>query len=332
MNSEPSSREAGPRAGRAPRRLTIAVLTYRRPRDIAEILPLLVLQGGLVARADLGVEVAVIDNDPASGAREFVAAYAAHPDGPVAIRYEHEPVPGISAARNRALSSSGGSDLLVFIDDDERPSERWLPELLATFDRYRPAAVVGPVVSAFDVAPSDWVAAGGFFTRRRLPTGTEVDVAATNNLLLDLAFVRRVGVRFDLDFGITGGDDTMFTRQLVGSGGRIVWCAEAVVTDVVPAERTTRRWVVLRALSSGNSWSLVAVKLQQSARRRAAERLRLTARGLVRAAGGSARALAGYATRRQGWQARGVRTAARGIGMLLGAYGYAYQEYRRKDA
>lgn len=324
------TRAAGQPVGRR-RQLTVAVLTYRRPRDIAEVLPLLVGQGELVSGETLDVEVAVIDNDPAAGARAFVRGFGARADGPVKVRYEHEPVPGISAARNRALRSSSGSDLLVFIDDDERPSDRWLPELLTTFDRYQPSAVVGPVVSTFHVPPSDWVMSGGFFTRRRLLTGAPVDVAATNNLLLDLVEVRRCGLWFDLDFGITGGDDTMFTRQLVAGGGRIVWCAEAVVTDVVPAERTTRRWVVLRALSSGNSWSLVALKLQPSARHRIAERVKLTVRGVVRTAGGGVRALAGYATGRTTWQAKGVRTAARGIGMVLGAYGYGYKEYRRKD-
>lgn len=322
------SSESSYRVGR-PRHVTIAVLTYRRPRDIAEILPLLVQQGELVSGAGTTVGVTVVDNDPAAGARRLVTGFADASSSPVAVRYEHEPVPGISAARNRALTASDGSDVLVFIDDDERPSERWLAHLLTTFDEYRPGAVVGPVVSTFDVEPSDWVTAGGFFTRRRLTTGTSVVVAATNNLLLDLAVVRRLGLRFDLAFGISGGDDTMFTRELVRAGGSIVWCAEAVVTDVVPETRITWRWVVLRALSSGNSWSLVAVALQSSAWRRTVERGHLTAKAVVRAAGGIGQAGLGYAMGRRAWQARGVRTAARGLGMLLGAYGYAYQEYRR---
>ena len=37
--------------------------------------------------------------------------------------------------------------------------------------------------------------AGRFFNRRRLPTGTEVDVAATNNLLLDLIQLHELGLR-----------------------------------------------------------------------------------------------------------------------------------------
>lgn len=312
------------------RHVSIAVLTFERPLDIAEVLPLLVRNAESVRGPSTGVDVVVVDNSPAADARSFVASFSASSDADVAVRYEHEPVPGISAARNRALSASGSSDVLVFIDDDERPSEHWLAELLTTFDSYRPSAVVGPVISSFAVRPSAWVAAGGFFERRRLQTGTTVTVAATNNLLLDMATVRRLDLRFDPALGTTGGDDTMFTSQLVARGGSIIWCAEAVVTDVVPESRLTWRWVVLRALSSGNSWSTVTLKLESSAARRVAVRLHLTGRGIIRVAGGSARAVLGYSTGRLTWQARGVRTAARGIGMLLGAYGYAYEEYRRK--
>jgi succinoglycan biosynthesis protein ExoM len=312
------------------RRLTIAVLTFRRPRDLEEVLPLLIQQGERAVSPHLSAEVLVIDNDPAAGARAEVED-AATLSTKITVRYEHEPEPGISAARNRALDSSGTSNLLVFIDDDERPSDSWLAELLKTFELHRPTAVVGPVVSEFNVPLSDWVAAGGFFDRRRLVTGASVEVAATNNLLLDLDAVRGLDLHFDPAFGITGGDDTMFTRQLVARGGRIIWSAEAVVTDVVPAERITRRWVVMRALSSGNSWSLVALKLSPNRPRRAVERAKLTAKGLVRLVGGTGRAAVGSLLRDQPAQARGVRTSARGAGMLLGAYGYSYREYRRKD-
>ena len=67
--------------------------------------------------------------------------------------------------------------------------------------------------------------------------------AHSNNLLLDLRWSRRLGLRFDPRFGLTGGEDTMFTHDLVGRGGTIVWCDEAVVRESVPADRATRSWV-----------------------------------------------------------------------------------------
>ncbi len=307
--------------------LTIAVLTFRRPDDIAAALPLLAAQAAAVAGEALTVDLLVIDNDPAESARERVTAFAA--TSPVPVRYVPEPTAGISAARNRALTESADRDLLVFIDDDERPTDVWLSALLATYREHHSAAVVGPVISEFEVEPEPWIQAGRFFVRRRMPTGTTLDVAATNNLLLDLRVIRQHGLAFDPAFGIGGGEDTLFTRTLFKLGAPMVWCDEAIVLDIVPAARITRRWVTHRAFSSGNSWSLTSLALADSAAERAKVRTVSTVRGLVRLAGGVARLLVGVPTRSLGSRARGVRTIARGAGMVAGAWGYSYQEYRR---
>jgi succinoglycan biosynthesis protein ExoM len=300
--------------------VTIAVLTYRRPQHLAELLPALARQAAEVA-AD--VDILVVDNDPSGDARDLVRRAGA--DAPV--RYAHEAAPGIAAARNRALDDAT-SELLVFIDDDERPTPMWLARLLAVHARYRPVAVVGPVVSHYDSPPSRWVAAGGFFDRRRMPTGTPVRVAATNNLLLDLGWVRRNGLRFDARFGLSGGSDDLFTRQLHGRGGLMVWCDEAVVIDVVPASRVTRGWVLRRSYRIGNASSRVL--LDGTTRGwRLLLRLGLVGRGGVRVVVGAVRFLAGVLTGRVHHRARGMRTAARGAGMLSGSLGSVYSEYSR---
>lgn len=306
-------------AGPAPT-VVVAVLTYRRPDDLAAALPALVEQAR--AYGDRA-SVLVVDNDPDGGAAEAVAAADA------GVRYVHEPTPGIAAARNAALDAAVEADLLVFIDDDERPSARWLLDLLDTYELTRPQAVVGPVVSEYETEPDAWVAAGRFFDRRRLPTGTVVDVAATNNLVLDLTWVRAHGLRFDGRFGLSGGSDTLFTRSLVRAGGTMVWCDEAVVVDVVPADRVRRAWVLRRAYRSGNSWSRTAVELAASTRDRAGARAVCTGRGLVRIAGGAGRWLTGIVTRSLSHEAKGARTVMRGLGLVSGAWGSVYSEYRR---
>lgn len=308
--------------------IRIAVLTYKRPDDIAAALPRIFEQARAVSELPTPVDILVVDNDPAASAQEAVLAFAnAHPD--IAILYEHEPSPGISAARNRALDSSEDRDVLVFIDDDERPVGNWLAALLRTYRERRCAAVVGPVVSEYEVEPDDWIKAGRFFDRRRLATGTRVDVAATNNLLLDMGTVRRLDLWFDERFGISGGGDTMFTRTLHQKGGVLVWCDEAVVIDVVPASRVSRGWVVRRALRSGSSWSATSIQLATGRGHRALVRARLTGKGLTRVLGGSVRVLMGVTTRSLAHRARGQRTVARGAGMLSGAWGLLYSEYKR---
>ena len=304
--------------------MVIAVLTYCRPKDLEEMLPELLAQAGTVS---LPVEILVIDNDPQGGARDQVAAAAAS-SGPSRVRYVHEPSPGIASARNRALTEAADAELLIFIDDDERPTKQWLMQLLDTYATFRPAAVVGPVLSRYDTEPDLWIRAGGFFERRRFATGTPVSLAATNNLLLDLVQVRRLGLRFDERFGLSGGSDSLFTRQLHQRGGQMIWCDEAIVIDVVPADRLTREWVLQRAFRMGNTWS--RINLDDTANsERMLMRFTLLARGGVRVVGGLARYLAGLIVGQLPQRARGLRTAARGAGMLSGSVGSVYHEYRR---
>jgi glycosyltransferase involved in cell wall biosynthesis len=304
--------------------ITLAVATYQRPHLLRSLLPLLEQQAEEVRAEGWAVEVLVVDNDPAATAAEVVDQAAG-----VAVRYVVESHPGIAAARNRALDEARGSDLLVFIDDDEHPHEGWLRALVGTRERAGAAAVAGAVISAFDGTLVPWVAAGDFFRRRRPATGTRIDVAATNNLLLDLAVVRGLGLRFDEAFGLTGGSDTLFTRQLTAAGHLMVWCDEAVVTDRVPAARMTRSWVLRRAFRSGNSLTRVDLVLATSGRQRLAARWRAVRRGAPRLAGGAAQWAAGALSRRLAPQAKGLRTAARGLGMIAGMAGVAYTEYRR---
>lgn len=302
--------------------VVVSMLTYRRPRDLMQAIPSILAQTTNLRPA---ATLMVIDNDPAASAREAVLAFDA--DG---VHYVHEPRPGIAAARNRALSEAPANALLIFIDDDERPHDRWLESLVNGYLQYRSAAVVGRVVSQYEQDPEEWIRVGRFFERRRMPSGTPVIAAATNNLLLDLSQIHALGLTFDEKFGESGGSDTLFTRQLNAAGRRMIWCDEAVVTDVVPVARLTRDWVLRRAFRSGNSWVRTSLELADSSSMRLQVRMKAAGVGTVRLVGGTAGLTLGALTTSTGLRARGLRTMARGSGMLAGAAGYTYREYRRK--
>lgn len=301
--------------------VTIAVLTYKR---VEQLVPLIHILREQAEGIDATASLLVVDNDPDAAARQ-PASEALRDAG----RYVHEPTPGIAAARNRALHEATDSSLLIFIDDDEVPVVGWLQQLLDEYLRSWPVAVVGPVVSSYEKQPEKWIQAGRFFDRRRLVSGTRVDVAATNNLLLDLDWLRRQGIEFDDSFGLSGGSDTLFSRQITAAGGEIVWCDEAVVHDIVPASRITREWVLQRAYRSGNSWSRSSLALEPSVVGRARVRTVLVARGTVRYVGGTVREVVGRVAGRVGAEAQGMRTRKRGAGMIAGAVGHVYSEYSR---
>ncbi|WP_082368952.1 glycosyltransferase family 2 protein [Arthrobacter sp. ERGS1:01] len=306
--------------------LVVGVLTYKRPEPLGRALVRVLEHAAALARDNSGVttEVLVVDNDPAGSARDMVRSLAAP-----GLRYVVEAEPGISAARNKALDEAASADILVYIDDDERPEELWLQPLLDTWRQTGAAAVMGRVVSEYESEPSPWVAAGTFFWRPRMPTGTVIAVAATGNLLLDMAQIRRSGVRFDPRLGLTGGEDSLFSRKLARRGYTLVWCDESVATDFVPAARLQRGWLLKRSWSHGNAATLVELMLARSPMSRAAVRVRAVVRGSIRIAAGAARNLAGRVTGSLRHQARGLRTAYHGAGMVAGGLGHVYKEYAR---
>ncbi|WP_256793612.1 glycosyltransferase [Terrabacter sp. Ter38] len=304
--------------------VTVAVPTFRRNDDLLELVPMLRdAAAALEQRPGFAVRVLIVDNDPAGGAEVIVRSMGEGVD------YVHEPVPGLSAVRSRAIAESGSSRLLAFIDDDGRPGPGWLTLLVDAWMIDEPAAVAGRVLESYESEPDAWLVAGGFFRRRSLPTRTVVPVAPAGNLLLDLDAVRSLGLDFDPRFGLTGGEDTLFTRQLSDSGGRIVWCDESHVIDQVPTNRMNRTWVLNRSFSHGNTWSLVerAMTAGRAARLRA--RARCAGGGAGRVVAGLGRYALGMLTRSVAGQAKGLRLAYRGAGMVYGALGRTVEEYAR---
>lgn len=301
--------------------ITIAVLTYLRPQDIGVALPALIDQA---ERYGPQAQIQVIDNDPAGSAETIVRSF----DDP-RVHYVIEPTPGIAAARNRAIEEIS-TDLMVFIDDDERPTENWLRALVDCFSAHPGTlGVLGLVESEFAHTPDEWIVAGRFFERLDPPTGSEIFVVATNNLLLDRRLLDVHDLRFDPDFGLTGGSDTLFSHQARQRGLSFRFCSEALVYDAVPVERMTREWSLKRSYRSGNSWSRTTLAVTAPGIRRVATRIKLTGVGLSRLLVGAIRLATGTVTRSLSWRAQGMRNLYRGSGMVGGAWGHTYAEYKR---
>jgi succinoglycan biosynthesis protein ExoM len=296
--------------------VVVAVLTYRR----AELLPDL-LSAALPQIAAAGAVLLVVDNDPEASARPVVGTWADS-----RIRYVHEPRPGISAARNRALDEAASADVLVFLDDDERPSPGWLDALLDAWREWDCAAVAGPVPPLFSGPVDPWVAGSGVFDRPGRATGLLLHGAGAGNLLLDLHRVRRHGLRFDESLGLTGGEDTLFTHQLVALGEQIRWCAEAEAVELVPAERLTRRWARQRSFRSASSLSRAELTLARGRAARLRLRLTVAAKATARTAQGAAGFAVAVARRDDAGRGRAVCLIAAYAGLVAGALGYVRAE------
>ena len=302
-------------------RVLVAVLTYRRTDLLDGLLAQLVVQAVTVHPV---AEVLVVDNDPAGSARDAVAAW-----GSRGVRYVNEQRPGIAAARNRALTEAADADALVFIDDDELPSPHWLDALVSAWREWGCAAVAGPVTARFAAPLDPWVAGSGAFDRPARRTGELLPGAGAGNLLLDMAEVRAAGLLFDERLGLTGGEDTMFTHALVRSGRELRWVAEAAATELQPADRTTRPWVLRRAFRSASSWCRAEVELEPTAAARWRRRAGLSVRAVAHLAMAGGRFLLGVVTRDVARRARAACAVAAQAGVLSGLAGHVRREYAR---
>lgn len=305
-------------------RVTIGITTYRRPALLDTLLDL-VAQHIRDVSERIDASILVVDNDPAESARSVVVEHAG-------ARYVAEHTPGIAAARQRTLDETPDGELLLFLDDDVIPSGQWLDPLVAAQTRFSATVVAGYVRYIFPDGTDPWVVKGGFMRREIRPTGTRLPAAAAGNMLVDVAAVRRLGVSFDRTLGLSGGEDTLFTRQLVRAGGSIVSCQESVVDGPVPDERTTRAFCRARARAHGSTTLLVALRMASpSPTGRFAVRLRCLVGGLLRVALGQTKHLTGGLRSDVGREADGIRIADRGWGMACAALGLVSAEYQRSE-
>ncbi len=288
--------------------VAICVASCRRPQGLQALL------GGLEAQVFSGaaprLRVHVADNDAGESARPVVEgarSWLRHE-----IEYVAAPRPGIPQARNATLASALGNALwLAFIDDDEVPDPHWLARLLETQRATGADVVTGPVLARFQQPPPDWVVEGAFFDPPRHATGSEVQSAYTNNVLVRADALAALSQRFDERLRV--GEDSELFERLRAGGSRIVWCDEALVYDSVPPERTHWRWLAARGFRNG-----VARTWIEAWHAPTGANSRTLLRGLRRIGGG---ALAAARARGQAGRVRGLEVAAVGVGRIAGLFG-----------
>jgi GT2 family glycosyltransferase len=300
--------------------VAICVATFRRPGQLAALLDSLGrLRFERVPPPDLRVIVA--DNEARGAAARVCAAL---PSGyPWPVRCHDEPRRGITYARNRCLAETApDTEFVAFVDDDEVVDPGWLEALLLAQARHAAEIVTGPVVPELEVASAPgWVARGGFFRTRVHADGAQLQVAFTNNVLLRASVPKEIGP-FDHRFALTGGEDTDFFMRANKAGLRIVWAADAVVREAVPASRATLAWLLRRNYREWGSHSRCEALHDPSLAVRAQRVLKAAA---LIAAGCVSLPFASMAGRHRA--AKSLILVARGSGSFAGLLGRHYAEY-----
>ena len=198
------------------------------------------------------VEIVVVDGSQTESARPVVQELQEEAARlGLTLRYLNDSRPGISHSRNTGAIAAA-APLVAFIDDDEEAEPHWLARLLDCQGRFAADVVVGPVYPMFelDSAARDpywrW-----YFTADSRQSSGEIakwGAPGTHNCL----FVKRtccvVDEPFDPALGLTGGEDMRFFHSVVARGGKVVWCADAIINEFIPAARSRWSYALRRQL------------------------------------------------------------------------------------
>jgi succinoglycan biosynthesis protein ExoM len=286
---------------------SIVIPTYRRPDDLARTIDSVLTQQGIAT----SFEILVVDNDPDGSAQPVVRVIAAHNSVP--IRYVHEKRPGISHARNTGVARAAGR-YLAFLDDDEQADPHWLAHFFAALQRFGADAVVGPVLPRFPAGAHIDAYRQHVYTRdAKVPTGTALLRWNIGNSIFDKARCFVGPEPFLPRLGRTGGEDTVFLRQLTRRGCKMVWCGEAVVWETVPADRLEPDYLLRRAFRGAQTTTFVCTIVKPRELGRA---LRLMAAGCVQVAVYGPMALALKVMNHERWLPV-MAKAVGGLGKLL---------------
>lgn len=300
------------------RRGLILIPSFRRPQGLTKALARL---GEL--RTDAEISILVAENDPAGGqGREVVRLLA--PGHRFEIRSIDVAERGVSQVRNALFAAALASpdiEFVALLDDDEWPEPQWLEELLAMQQRSGADIVGGTLLPDFAVEPPVWARKFELYRQEQADGPSEM-VWGTCNVLLTRAILERTApVWFDLQLGLTGGEDMEFFARAKAMGARFAWAATAVMHEDVPESRLLPRWVFRRAFRIGSTNALVQLRWRYGRFGRPI----VLAKALGRLCLAALTVLPGLAW--AGRRMEALSLAARALGEITGLFGLRYREY-----
>jgi glycosyltransferase involved in cell wall biosynthesis len=299
--------------------VSICIATYKRPASLEKLI-LAIEQLSFVSIATPTIEIVVVDNDPAGSARSICENLQQQIRWQ--LKYDVELRSGVTYARNRTIANiAEHTDFIAIVDDDEVPNKQWLEQLLKVQAEYEADIVTGPVYPCFedDNTPL-WIKEGNFFEPRKRETGSQLNVAFTNNVLIKTICLDGIDPVFDHRFATKGSEDSHLFMRLYKNQCKIVWAGDAIVQESISASRTTLKWLVQRNFWGWSSYSLFEKEIFASSKKigiRAIKGVGLIGVGLI--------ALPFSLTKGKSAMAKAIIDISRGLGTLSGLVGFQGQ-------
>jgi len=205
-------------------------------------------------------EIVVVDNGSQDNTKEVVREFSGIPH----LRFVHEPVVGVSRARNTAWRNAQG-EYVAFLDDDAIACRGWLEKYLEVFESFapRPGVVGGKCEAIWEAARPDWLSEKLFGYLSILDLSDVPEVLENHQWLsvCNMACPRRLlqssgGFREDLDRqgnSLRGNSEIYFLQQIRGWGYRAIYHPEIMVGHHVSPSKLSKKWFRERAYWQGLS-------------------------------------------------------------------------------
>jgi glycosyltransferase involved in cell wall biosynthesis len=244
--------------------ISFIVPTYKRPDGLITTLNSIKVQ-----MRDLSeVEIIVVNNSMDNASETETIINKMIGEG-LPIRLFHQPLKGLSNARNLGIEVAKGY-WLCFIDDDEEIDENYLEILLHTLPKANMnCAFGGPCFPIFDSQKPKWVKEEYFIlsfgkeARELSPT----EYLLGGNLIISKKFLDQIGL-FSIDFGHGTkkngyGEDTELMMRAVKQGGIQNYLPQLRILHHIPSSRLSIEWFIKQKKLSADSKAELYLKYYQ---------------------------------------------------------------------
>jgi succinoglycan biosynthesis protein ExoM len=232
---------------------SVCVATFKRPELLRKLIQSLFEQKNI---DDIILEIIIVDNDINKSAKEVVSEFC--DTSFISIAYYEQPVQNISLTRNMALDKASGKYIAI-LDDDETADEYWIRNLIDTFVKYNADAVFGYVIPVFDPIIAQWKKQREIYFEPMGKTGETPLSFPTTNCMIKADKVNQFNIRFDQEYGLSGGEDQVFFRLLSTYKAKFVICREAITYEAISINRSKLNSICKRAIHQGNAYGRIVI-------------------------------------------------------------------------
>ena len=257
--------------------VTIVICTRNRSVFLEKCLKSLIAQESDRAQ----YEILIVDNGSTDSTASVIREHA---DGTF-VRSIHEPVTGLSRARNTGWQHARGQ-FVGYIDDDAVAGERWVQGVRTVFETVNPHPhmVGGPIFLEWETRAPDWmdeelsVPLGWVYWGDQPCRLSDQQRLGGGNSVYPKECLTALG-GFDERLGRIGdrllsGEETQFQKRIEAEGGFLYYHPEISIWHFVPKERTRPVWFYRRYFWGGRTDYIISKTLRDHGIKRLSDHTR----------------------------------------------------------